>query len=123
MIIFDIIKSVYKTFYFNFKAFKIRDAVKFSVICGPNVIFNNIEKDKISYIKGVSFKRMVIGRTVGSFRAGYKQRTYVHIGKNSQIIINDVCDIPCGSTLNVNGRLVIGNFFRPNCFLLSSCEN
>lgn len=122
MAILDIIKSIYNTLYINLKAFKINDAIKIPIVCGPNICFNHIEKNRIYFVNGISFKRIVIGRTQGSFKAGYKQMTYINIGKNANITINDTFDIPCGSTLNVNGKLVIGNSFKPNCFLTISCE-
>lgn len=122
MKILDLIKSIYNTLYFNLKALKFNDAIRIPIICGPNICFNNIEKDRIHFVNGVSFKKIVIGRTQGSFKAGYRQRTYVNIGKNANIMINDTFDLPCGSTLNINGKLIIGKSFKPNCFLTISCE-
>lgn len=122
MTILDLIKSIYNTLYFNLKAFKFNDAIRFPIICGPNICFNNIEKNRIHFANGVSFKKIVIGRTQGSFKAGYRQRTYVNIEKNANIMINDTFDLPCGSTLNINGKLIIGKSFKPNCFLTISCE-
>lgn len=121
---FSILKSIYNTIYFNFKAFHLREALKFPAICGPNVIFRNIDKGKVKFPNGIAFKNMRIGLTEGSFLGGHNQRTYVHIGgENANLIIEDKCDIPCGSVLNVNGTLEFGKNFMPNCFLTISCEN
>ena len=124
MVIVNILRSIYNTLYFNFKAFHLSDAIRLPVICGPNVFFRNIEKGKVKFANGIAFKRMRIGLTEGSFRGGHNQRTYVHIGgDNANLIVEDRCDIPCGSALNVNGCLEIGENFMPNCFLTISCEN
>lgn len=121
---FSILKSIKNSFYFNFKAFPLSEAFRFPVVCGPNVIFRNIKKGKVKFSNGVAFKKMRIGLTEGSFLGGHNQRTYVHIGgENANLIIEDKCDIPCGSVLNINGTLVIGKNFMPNCFLTISCEN
>lgn len=120
----DILKAIYKTLYFNIKAFPLKNALKFPVICGPNVFFRNIEKGKVKLADGISFNRLRIGITEGSFVRGREQRTYIHIGgSNACLYITDKCDIPCGSVLNVNGELTIGKNFMPNCFLTISCEN
>lgn len=120
---FSILKSIYNSLYFNFKAFPFTEAIKFSVICGPNVSFGKIEKGKIEFANGCVFKKMIIGISKGSFLKGKDQQTYVHIGSKARLFIIDKCDVPCGSVLNVNGSLSIGKTFMPNCFLTISCEN
>lgn len=118
-----IVKALYNTLYFNFKAFPFKEAVRFPIICGATICFGKIEKSKIHFRNGIAFKRMTVGMSEGSFRSGHKQRTYIHIGKNANLIIADKLDIPCGSVLNVNGRVEFGKGFMPNCFLTISCEN
>lgn len=119
----SIIKSIFYTFYINLKAFKFVEAIKLPIICGPYVCFGDIEKGKIHFIGGVSFNKISIGRTLGSFRGGARQRTFIHIGKNADLNIKSKFDIPCGSTININGRLDISENFMPNFSLLISCEN
>lgn len=122
--IINILRLIYNTIYFNFKAFHLNEALRFPFICGPHVFFRKIEKGKIKFANGVAFKKGRIGWTEGSFRGGHNHRTYVHIGgDNANLIIEDRCDIPCGSVLNVNGCLKIGKNFMPNYFLTISCEN
>ena len=121
---FRIIKSIYNTLYFNLKAFPLIEAIRFPVICGYRVSFKGIEKGKIEFANGCSFKRMTIGFSKGSFLKGQGQYTYVHIGgAKAKLSIADKCDVPCGSVLNVNGSLSIGKTFMPNSFLTISCEN
>ena len=81
------IKAIYNTLYFNFTAFPFCQAIKFPAICGANVVFRNIERGKIIFVKGVRFKRMKLGLTKGSFAGGGKQRTYIHVGgKNARLL-------------------------------------
>ena len=117
-----IIKSIYNTLLFNFKAFPLKEAIKIPAICGSNVFFGRIERGKIWCDVGVHFNMISLGRTEGSFRAGRNQRTYIAIwGSKSMLKIKDILDIPCGSVLNVNGCVEIGKGFMPNSCLLISC--
>lgn len=117
-----IIKSIYNTLLFNFKAFPLKEAIKIPAICGSNVFFGRIERGKIRCDVGVHFNMISLGRTEGSFRAGRNQRTYIAIwGSKSMLKIKDILDIPCGSVLNVNGCVEIGKGFMPNSCLLISC--
>lgn len=59
MTILDLIKSIYNTLYFNLKAFKFNDAIRFPIICGPNICFNHIEKNRIHFANGVSLKKLL----------------------------------------------------------------
>ena len=70
---FRIIKSIYNTLYFNLKAFPLIEAIRFPVICGYRVSFKGIEKGKIEFANGCSFKRMTIGFSKGSFLKGQGQ--------------------------------------------------
>lgn len=116
-----IIKSIYNTLLFNFKAFPLKEAIKIPAICGSNVFFGRIERGKIWCDVGVHFNMISLGRTEGSFRAGRNQRTYIATGSKSMLKIKDILDIPCGSVLNVNGCVEIGKGFMPNSCLLISC--
>lgn len=83
-----IIKSIYNTLLFNFKAFPLKEAIKIPAICGPNVFFGRIERGKIWCDAGVHFNMISLGRTEGSFRAGHNQRTYIAIW-GGQVSVED----------------------------------
>ena len=118
-----LIKSSHNTLYLNFKAFSFKDAMKFPIVCGADVCCGTICRNRIEFQKGVSFKRITIGRTKGSFLRGNGNPVNLCIGGKSRLVIEDTLDIPCGSVLNLKGHLEVGKGFKPNCFfLLISCD-
>ena len=44
-----IVKALYNTLYFNFKAFPFKEAVRFPIVCGATICFGKIEKMQNSF--------------------------------------------------------------------------
>ncbi|WP_321330197.1 hypothetical protein [uncultured Ilyobacter sp.] len=97
-----------KTIYFNFKYFKIKDAIKLPVIVSHKVKFDNLSgKIELKKIKP-AIVRIGFG-TVENYDFKYS-RTVLDI--QGKIIFNGKAKIGYGSRLSVQGILEIGDKFQ-----------
>lgn len=103
-----ILVSMTKTLYFNFKYFKLNEAIKLPVFVSYNTKFKMLE-GKIELPKDIKTGIIKIGfGDVGIFDK-QKRRTVLQL--NGKIKFKGKADIGHGSNLSISGELVIGDGF------------
>lgn len=104
-----------KTLYFNFRKFRFKDAIKFPVLIGCNVIFRKLDGEVIvnnfNNWEGKSFKRIRIGFRDMGIQNEKDRKTILDLRKGSILIFKGKASIGGGARIYTKGRLEIGDNF------------
>lgn len=118
--IFFLILSMPKTIYFNFKAFKIKEAIKLPVIISYKTKMGKIYKNRIK-IDG-SRKKIIFGWG-GSNHIISNRYSYITIGKDARITFKGNACFGEGNSLRCDeGELIFGKNFSTNKNCNISCN-
>lgn len=125
LLIFQIIISIPKTLYFNFRVFKIKYALRIPVYIHYNVELTQIYRNSID-INSKKISTFMIKIGIGGSNAikNTKSKIYISKNKKGKIIFEGNAKFSNGIVLYVNGgKLNFGDNFssNKNCFL--SCDN
>lgn len=112
-----------KTLYVNIYYFGVRNAFKFPVLIGHNVVIDSLGSCKALNIP-MRFGTLCFALKNGPFALGEK-KSFWHIGNGANLIIRGTCRFSKGTNMKLfdNAVLEIGNGFTSNANLIVSCAN
>ncbi|MBX9969230.1 acyltransferase [Priestia aryabhattai] len=111
--------SLPKTLYANLKMFDIPTAIKLPVWISYKTKIGSLHKGCIS-LEG-EIKKVTFGMYDGSFFCN--DVGYLNFSENGKLIVKGRADFGPGSTVNITGRVILGNNFSANFGFALSCEN
>lgn len=112
------IRSIPKTIYFNFKYFKLKDAIKFPVIVSHRVVFVKA-KGKVIIDSPIKFGMITIG--FGGVRIFDQQRMRSVWYLTGTINFKGSAHIGNGTKLSILGNLILGENFAISANTQISC--
>lgn len=112
------IRAIPKTIYFNFKYFKLKDAIRFPVIVSHRVVFT-MAKGKVKIDAPIKFAMIRIG--FGGVRIFDQQRMRSVWYLTGTINFKGSAHIGNGTKLSVLGELILGNNFAISANTQISC--
>lgn len=122
--IFDIIRSIPKILYVNFKALPIKQAIYFPILVSYNTIINSIEKGSIvvDVIKTGCIK-IGFGGTLGVPPLMRYGKSFLDIGHGGQMCFKGYAKFASGNSIRVHGGVMdIGNAFSSNVNCQFTCN-
>lgn len=108
------LRSIFKTLYYNFKIFSLKDAVKLPLFVGDTTVIKGSRKGCIC-IKGAKIRGILsIGRSFGSYGVYRGIKSVLHFGERGVLVIHGRTAFCTEFKVSIDGILDLGENFDAN---------